>query len=147
MNLKALVLEDPKSDTSGSVNVDSETEPEPESSFPQSTHLKKPASKPQGYKRDPFVVPKYPKKDSDANARISAALDQVDPSVHFNPQGKKYTATLYVGNLEFNASENDLRKSLDRVLSGSGWRRLQFPKYKAARNTVSSRYRGHIVRK
>ena len=39
---KALaVLEDPKSDTSGSVNEDSETEPELESPTPQSTHLKK----------------------------------------------------------------------------------------------------------
>ena len=54
---KALtVLEDPKSDTSGSVNEDSETEPEPESLSPQSTHLKKSVSKPQGHKRDPFVV-------------------------------------------------------------------------------------------
>ena len=50
-------LEDPKSDTSGSVNADSETEPEPESPTPQSTHLKKSVSKPQGYKRDPFIVP------------------------------------------------------------------------------------------
>ena len=36
-----VVLEDPKSDTSGSVNEDSETEPEPESPSPQSTHLTK----------------------------------------------------------------------------------------------------------
>ena len=109
---KALaVLEDPKSDTSGSVNEDSETEPEPESPSPQSTHLKKSVSKPQGYKRDPFVVPKYPKEDlAEANARISAVLDQVDPSVHLNQQGKRNAATLYVGILEFNASEKDSRK-------------------------------------
>ena len=71
---KALAaLEDPKSDTSGSVNEDSETEPEPESPTPQSTRLKKSVSKPQGYKRDPFVVPKYPlaKEDrAEANARV-----------------------------------------------------------------------------
>ena len=85
---KALAaLEDPKLDTSGSVNEDSETEPEPESPSPQSTHLKKLVSKPQGYKRDPFVVPKCPKEDrAEANAKVSAALDQVDPSVHLNLQ-------------------------------------------------------------
>ena len=113
---KALAaLEDPKSDTSGSVNEDSETEPEPESPSPQSTHLKKSVSKPQGYKWDPFVA--------EANARVSAALDQVDPSVHLNLQGARRTATLYVGNLEFNASENDLRKSLDR-----GFKRIRVEK-------------------
>ena len=31
-------------------------------------------------------------------------------------------------------------------LSGSGWRRLLLPKYRAARNMVTSRYRGHVVR-
>ncbi len=43
------------------------------------------------------------------------ALDQVDPSVHFNPKGKRETATLYVGNLEINANEQDLRQALDRI--------------------------------
>ena len=115
-NRALVALKDPKSDTSGSVNEDPETEPEPESQTPKSTHLKKSVSKPQGYKRDPFVVPKYQKEDrAEANARVSAALDQVDPSVHLNLQGARSTVTLYVGNLEFNASENDLRKSLDRV--------------------------------
>ncbi len=50
-----------------------------------------------------------------AIARISKALDQADLSVHFNPKGKRHTATLYVGNLEFNASDQDLRESLDKV--------------------------------
>ena len=78
--------------------------------------LKISVSKIQGYKRDPFIVPKYPKEDrAEANARVSAALDQVDPSVHLNLQGERSTAILYVGNLELNASEKDLRKSLDRV--------------------------------
>ena len=109
---KALTaFEDPKSDSSGSVNEDSETEPEPESPAPQSTHLKKSVRKPQGYKRDPFVVPKYPKEDrAEAKARVSAALrlDQVDPSVHLNLKGMRNSATHNVGNLEFNASEKRL---------------------------------------
>ncbi len=61
---------------------DSETELKPESlsPHPQSSHLKKLAAKPQGYKRDPFVAPKYQKGDrAEANARISASLEQVDP--------------------------------------------------------------------
>ncbi len=63
-----------------------------------------------------------------------AALDQANPSVHLNPQGKRNTATLYVGNLEFKTSEQDQRKSLDRffkrIKPSLRWRRLQFPKYK-----------------
>jgi hypothetical protein len=47
---------------------------------------------------------------------MSAALDQMDLSVHLNLQGNKNTATLYVGNLEFNTSEQDLHKLLDRFL-------------------------------
>ena len=116
-------------DTSGSVNEDSETEPEPESPSSQSTHLKKSVSKPQGYKRDPFVVPKYTKEDrAKANARISAALDQVDPSVQLNLHGKRNTATLYVGNLEFNASEKGLCKSLDQVFKQIRVEKITIPK-------------------
>ena len=48
-------------------------------------------------------------------ARIQSALNQVDQAVHFKPQGERKHATLYVGNLEFNASEQDLRKVLDRL--------------------------------
>ncbi len=40
----------------------------------------------------------------------------MDPSVHLNPKGKRKTATLHVGNLEFNANEQDLRQALDRFL-------------------------------
>jgi RNA recognition motif-containing protein len=42
-------------------------------------------------------------------------VDQVDPSVHLSPKGKRKTATLYVGNLDFNANEQDLRQALDRI--------------------------------
>jgi hypothetical protein len=50
-------------------------------------------------------------------ARVSAALYQVDPSVHLNLQGKKNTSTLssYV-TWTLKASKQDLRKSLDRFL-------------------------------
>jgi hypothetical protein len=41
--------------------------------------------------------------------------DQVDPSVHLNPKGKRTTATLYVRNLEFNANEEDLHQALDII--------------------------------
>ena len=73
--------------------------------------------KSQRYKKeDSFVAPKYSKEDrAKAHERILAALDQVDQAVHFKPRGKRTTATLYVGNLEFNASEQDLRKALDRL--------------------------------
>ncbi len=64
--------------------------------------------------RDPFVVPEFPKKGrTKAVKRISAALDQLDLSVHLDLKGKRNTAKLYVGNLEFNASEQDLSKSLE----------------------------------
>ena len=52
-----------------------------------------------------------------ANARIQAALNQVDLAVNFKLQGERKHATLYVGNLEFNASEQDVRKALDRLFT------------------------------
>jgi hypothetical protein len=59
----------------------------------------------QRYKRSSYIPPKESKEDrTKATARISKALDQVPLSVHLNPQGKRKTATLYVGNLAFNAS-------------------------------------------
>ena len=73
--------------------------------------------KSQRYKKeDSFVTPKYSREyRAKAHARILAALDQVDQAAHFKPQGKRTTVTLYVGNLEFNASKQDLRKALDRL--------------------------------
>jgi RNA recognition motif-containing protein len=52
----------------------------------------------------------------------------VNPSVHLNPQGKRNTATLYVGNLEFNTSEQDLRKSLDRFFKRIKVEKITIPK-------------------
>jgi RNA recognition motif-containing protein len=43
------------------------------------------------------------------------ALRQVHKSVHSNREGKRDSVTLYVGNLEYNASEQDLREALDPV--------------------------------
>ncbi len=97
---KALMLEDPQSDTSGSVYEDAETELESESQSPQSSHLKKSVRKRPGYKRDPFVAPKYPKESwTEENARTSAALDQVHPSVHTNSKEKRNTAKTLCGQL------------------------------------------------
>ena len=85
-------------------------------SEPQSIRDTRQNDKSQGYKRNSYIVPKEPKKArTEAAERISKALDQVEPSVHLNPQGKRKTATLYVGNLDFNASEQDLGESLDEV--------------------------------
>jgi hypothetical protein len=68
---KAFMLEEPKSDTSGSVYEDAETEQESESPSPQNAYLKQSVSKPQLYKREPFVAPKYPKEDrTEANALL-----------------------------------------------------------------------------
>jgi hypothetical protein len=75
-----------------------------------------PVNRKEPIKRERYTVPKDSKEDrAKASARISKALDQVDPSVHLNPKGKRTTATLYVGNLEFNANEQDLRQALDRI--------------------------------
>ena len=40
---------------------------------------------------------------------------KVRDAIHFNRRGKRTTATLYVGNLEFKASIKDLKDVLDRI--------------------------------
>jgi hypothetical protein len=52
----------------------------------------------------------------------------VNQSVHLNPQGKRNTVTLYVGNLEFNTSEQDLRKSLDLFFKRIKVEKITIPK-------------------
>ncbi len=60
-----------------------------------------------------FICPKEPEKDKDeANAKTCNALDQVSDTAHFDEEGKCKTATLYVGNLEFKASIDDLFNAL-----------------------------------
>ena len=63
-----------------------------------------------------FQVPKEPKDVQDkADKEIKDALGKVPDAIHFNRQGKRTTATLYVGNLEFKASTKELKDVLDRV--------------------------------
>ena len=63
-----------------------------------------------------FQVPKEPKDVQDrADKAIKDALGKVPDAIHFNRQGKRTTATLYVGNLEFKASPKELKDVLDRV--------------------------------
>jgi len=71
--------------------------------------------KSQGYKKGgSFVVPKFPEDyRREAYTRVKAALAQVHQAVHLNQKGNRTTATLYVGNLKFNASEENLYKSLN----------------------------------
>jgi hypothetical protein len=64
-----------------------------------------------------YIVPKAPKKVRDeAKEGLTAALasDQVPDTIHFNQRGKRTTATLYMGNLEFTASTQELKDELDR---------------------------------
>ena len=63
-----------------------------------------------------FQVPKAPKKVQDkADKALTYALGKVPDTTHFNRRGKRTTATLYVGNLEFKASTKQLKDELDRV--------------------------------
>jgi hypothetical protein len=44
----------------------------------------------------------------------SVLIDQVPDTIHFNQQGKRTTTTLYVRNLEFTTSLQELKDELDR---------------------------------
>ena len=91
---------------------ESDTEPSPSPSI--DTHKKFNKSrgderkdKSQRYKKEDSFVPEFPEKDRlAAKERLKSALNQVSPAVHSNPKGKRTYATLYVGNLGFNASED-----------------------------------------
>ncbi len=70
----------------------------------------------ENHGRRKFQVPKEPKKVRDeAQVAISAALDKVSDTIHFNRRGKRTMETLYVGNLEFKASTKDVKDVLDKV--------------------------------
>ena len=100
--------EDSKQDTSGSCNEDDSYNDEPEHPHHQ-IHRK-------GSKKRKFVFPKPSDKSrSAACARIKEALDQVPYSVHLNSRGDRDTATLYVGNIDYKASEEDLSKAIDKI--------------------------------
>jgi hypothetical protein len=73
-------------------------------------------SRPVRYMKGRYIVPKALKKVRDeAQEAVTAALDQVPEPIHFDQRGKRTTATLYVGNLEFKASSKDLQDALDTV--------------------------------
>ena len=95
--------EDCDSDTSGSSSSYEEPERPPQ-------QIRRKESK----KRGGYIHPVESKEDrSAAGARIIKSLDKVDKSVLSNPQGKRRSDTLYVGNIDYNASEQDLREALD----------------------------------
>ena len=59
-----------------------------ESELPSPLETSQANDKSQGHKRNSYIAPKESKKDrTEATARISKALDQVDLSEHLNPQG------------------------------------------------------------
>ena len=94
--------EDSTPDTSGSCNESGSCNKTPERPHHQ-IHRKE-------SKKRSFVFPnESEKKRSEACARIEEALDQVPYSMHLNTQGKRNTATIYLGNLDYSASEQDLR--------------------------------------
>jgi len=103
--------EDSQQDTSGSSFEDNSCELQEEE--PERPHHR--IYRKESKKRK-FVFPKRPKEErSAAGARIQAALEQVPNSVHLNSRGKRDTATLYVGNIDYNASEQDLSNALDPI--------------------------------
>ena len=101
--------------------------------------------KSQRYKKEEsFVAPKFPKKDRlAATARIADAPKQVDPSVYLDPKVKRTTETLYVGNLDFSTSDEDLY--LAPTHPGYEWRTLLSPEFMVDLNMDSSSSRGHDV--
>ena len=58
-----------------------------------------------------------------AQARITAAFEQVGPAAYLDPKVKRTTETLYVGNLEISTSEEDLYLAVGG--SDSSWLRVE----------------------
>ena len=68
---------------------------------------------PQRYKKGSFVFPKASEKDiTAAKDRIRKALMQVPDNIHFDLNRQRNTTTLYLGNLDYNASEQDVSEAL-----------------------------------
>jgi hypothetical protein len=68
---------------------------------------------PQRYKKGSFVFPKASEKDiTAAQDRIRKALKQVPDNIHFDLNRQRHTTTLYLGNLDYNASEQDVSEAL-----------------------------------
>ena len=63
-----------------------------------------------------FVCPKEPKICRiQADENLEKALGKVPDAAHFDEGHKRKTATLYVGNLNFQASEDDLSDALNVI--------------------------------
>ena len=68
---------------------------------------------PQRYRKGSFVFPKASEKDrTAAYARIQKAWMQVPDYAHFDLNRQRNTTTLYLGNLDYNASEQDISEAL-----------------------------------
>ena len=66
-------------------------------------------------KRESYTVPKESEKvQKAANARIQNALDQVPHADHSNKDTKRSEATLYIGNLEYSATADELDDALNK---------------------------------
>ena len=64
--------------------------------------------------RKRFIFPIASKKDRDeAYKRLDKAMSKVSDKIHFDKNSKRKTATLYLGNLEFNASDDDICHALN----------------------------------
>ena len=61
-----------------------------------------------------FIFPQASKKDrKEAYKRLADAMSKVPDTVHLDKKGKRNTATLYMGNLEYNASDDDIYHALN----------------------------------
>jgi hypothetical protein len=81
-----------------------------------STSQAKNQNKPRQYKKDSFVPTIASKADlGNTLERFFNTLKQVLTAVHKSRKARS-TATLYVGNIELNATEDDLRESLEDCL-------------------------------
>jgi len=61
-----------------------------------------------------FIFPQASKKDrKEAYKRLADAMSKVPDKVHLDKKGKRKTATLYMGNLEYNASDDDIYHALN----------------------------------
>ncbi len=86
---------------------------------------------PQRYKKGSFVFPKASKKDMRAASdRIQKALMQVPDYAHFDLNRQRNTTTLYLGNLDYNASEQDIRKALAPLFQKTRLENITIPKVK-----------------
>ena len=63
--------------------------------------------------RESYTVPKESKEvQYAADARIKKALDKVPHTTHSNKETKRSEVTLYIGNLEYSATANQLDEAL-----------------------------------